>query len=53
VARQTSLVDLPYLAEVVAGPSGTPLGPVIRMEAGYGRIEGLWEKWQSRSQDGS
>jgi hypothetical protein len=53
VARQTQLVDLPYLAEVVAGPSGVPRGPVIRMEAGYGSSDALWERWRSRSQDGS
>ncbi len=48
LAAQVVPSDQPYLAEVEAGPSGQPRGPVTRLEPVRANPEELWEAWRLR-----
>ncbi|HEX4421269.1 MAG TPA: hypothetical protein VH165_25315 [Kofleriaceae bacterium] len=44
--------DVPYLAQVVTGPSGVPTGPILSLEPAYGSAETVLEAWLAKAHDG-
>lgn len=40
--------DMPHLVEVVAGPSGIPIGPVVKIAPARGTADEIWQAWRRR-----